>query len=169
MQLRDAVHDDLPAIRALYNALIPTTTVAWRDELASEEEMATWWAQQEAAGNPVLVAEDDAGRVVGYTNWGSFRSERFPGYRHTVELTIHVDGSVHGRGIGRALLEALVEEARQRDVHVMVAAVDADNAGSIAFHESIGFEVVARMPEVGRKFDRWLDLVLLQRMVTESD
>jgi phosphinothricin acetyltransferase len=76
-----------------------------------------------------------------------------------------VDERHHGQGVGGALLEALIAEAPRRDIHVLVAAVDADNAGSIAFHRSLGFAEVARMPEVGRKFDRWLDLVLLQRVV----
>lgn len=162
MQIRGATEADLLAIRRLFNALIPTTTVAWRDDLADEAEMAAWFADRAAAGDPILVAED-AGEVTGYTCWSRFR--HFPGYRQTRELTIHVDERWQGRGVGRALIDALVDEARTRDVHVLVAAVDADNAGSIAFHEALGFQPVARMPEVGRKFDRWLDLVLLQRIV----
>jgi L-amino acid N-acyltransferase len=160
--IRDATAADLPAIRALFNALIPTTTIAWRDDEATVEEMAAWFAEQQADGHPILVAEHD-GEVVGYTCWTGFR--RFPGYRHTAELTVHVDGDHHGRGVGRALLTALVEEAARRDVHVLVAAVDGDNTGSIAFHQALGFVEVARMPEVGRKFDRWLELVLLQRTI----
>ncbi|HEV7721356.1 MAG TPA: GNAT family N-acetyltransferase [Iamia sp.] len=163
--VRPAVEQDLAAITHLFNVLIPTTATAWRDHLADDEEMATWWAQQEAAGHAVLVAEVD-GRVVGYATWTGFRGgDRFPGYRRTVEHTIHVDGDQHGRGVGRALLQELVAEAGRRRVHVMVGAVDSENTGSIAFHEALGFRVVGRMPEVGRKFDRWLDLVLLQRTV----
>lgn len=167
MEIRDAVEGDLPAITHLFNVLIPTTATAWRDDLADADEMATWWATQAAADHPVLVAV--AGdRVVGYATWTGFRGgDRFPGYRRTVELTIHVDGDRQGAGVGRALLEALVGVARRRGVHVMVGAVDSENAGSIAFHEALGFTVVGRMPEVGRKFDRWLDLVLLQRIVDD--
>jgi L-amino acid N-acyltransferase len=163
MQIRPATDDDLPAIRALFNVLIPTTTVAWREHLADEAEIAAWFQRQREADHPVLVADDD-GVVVGYTCWTTFRGgDRFPGYRQTVEHTIHVDGGQQGRGVGRLLMEALLDEARRRDVHVVVGAVDADNAGSLAFHASLGFVEVARMPEVGRKFDRWLDLVLVQR------
>lgn len=163
--VRDAVADDLPAITSLFNALIPTTTVAWRDHLADDQEMTTWLSDQQESGNPVLVADDGSG-VVGYTTWSWFRGgPRFPGYGHTRELTIHVDRTAHGRGVGRALIEALVERARTDGVRVLVAGVDADNQGSIAFHRSLGFEEVARMPEVGRKFDRWLDLVLMQRII----
>jgi phosphinothricin acetyltransferase len=165
MHIRDATEGDVTAIRRLYNALIPTTTIAWRDEPASEEEMHAWFAGQREADRPVLVGEVD-GEVVGYTAWTTFRGgERFPGYRATVELTIHVDGAHHGRGVGRQLLAALIDVARERGIHVMVAGIDADNAASIALHEAMGFTEVARMPEVGRKFDRWLDLVLMQRIL----
>jgi phosphinothricin acetyltransferase len=165
VRIEHATKAHLPAIRRLFNVLIPTTTVAWRDHLASAEEIRTWFDDQQRAGFPVLVAVGDDD-VVGYTCWSTFRGgDRFPGYRHTAELTVHVDEERHGAGIGRALLSALVDEARRRDIHVLVAGVDADNEASIAFHRALGFVEVARMPEVGRKFDRWLDLVLLQRVI----
>lgn len=163
--VRDAVDGDLPAITHLFNVLIPTTATAWRDHLADEDEMATWWAAQATARHPVLVAEVD-GEVVGYATWTGFRGgDRFPGYRRTAELTVHVDGDQHGRGVGRRLMDALMARAAADGIHVLVAAVDAENAGSIAFHERLGFVEVGRMPEVGRKFDRWLTLVLMQRIV----
>ena len=164
MELRDATEDDLPAIRDLYNALIATTTVAWRDDPSTLEEQAAAFASRRAAGYPTIVADDD-GDVVGYTCCTTFRGDRFPGYRHTAELTVHVRGDRHGSGVGSRLIEALVERSRALGLHVLVAAVDADNEASIRFHERLGFEEVARMPEVGRKFDRWLTLVLLQRTI----
>ena len=164
MEIRDATEADLPAIRDLYNALIDTTTVAWRDDPSTLEEHADALAFRRSAGYPTLVAED-GGEVVGYTCCTTFRSDRFPGYRHTAELTVHVAGDRQGAGIGRQLIEALVARARAAELHVLVAAVDADNDDSIDFHRALGFGVVARMPEVGRKFDRWLTLVLLQRVL----
>lgn len=162
--VRAAVEADLPAITHLFNVLIPTTATAWRDHLADEEEMADWWATQQAAGHPVVVADD--GAVVGYATWTGFRGgDRFPGYARTVEHTIHVAEDQHGRGVGRALLDALVAEAGRRDVHVLVGAIDSENEGSLAFHRALGFTEVGRMPEVGHKFGRWLDLVLVQRIV----
>jgi L-amino acid N-acyltransferase YncA len=164
--VRDATEVDVLATLDLFNALIPTTTVAWRDHCASTDEHAAWFAAQRDRGEPVLVAED-AGQVVGYCCWSTFRGgDRFPGYRHTVELTIHVRDGHQGKGVGSMLLRALVGRARQHGVHVMVAAVDADNFGSIDFHRALGFTEVARMPETGRKFGRWLDLVLMQRIVS---
>ena len=163
--VRDAVMSDMPALRSLYNALIPTTTVAWTEEQQTLRQRQSWFRAQSRAGHPVLVAEVD-GTVVGFTAYGSFRgSGKWPGYRHTVEHTIHVDEAHWGQGIGRLLLHALMDRARADDVHVMVAAVDGANSDSIAFHERLGFGIVARMPEVGRKFDRWLDLVLMQRIL----
>lgn len=165
MWVRDARATDVGAITDLFNALIPTTTVTWRDELSNEREQLAWLQERERCGCPTLVADDD-GEVAGYCCWTSFRGgERYPGYRRTVELSVHVRGDCHGQGIGKMLLTALIERARRDGIHVMVAAVDADNTDSISFHAALGFVEVARMPEVGHKFGRWLDLVLLQRIL----
>jgi L-amino acid N-acyltransferase len=163
--IRDATADDVPAISALYNAMIATTTVAWTEEAETLDDRRRWWAARTGDGDATVVADagPEAG-VVGYAAFGPFRDNvKWPGYRLTVEHTIHVDERWHGRGVGRALMEALVDRATRQGLHVMVGAVDGANEASIRFHERLGFEVVARMPEVGRKFDRWLDLVLLQR------
>ena len=165
MNVRDAVDGDMPALRDLYNALIPTTTVAWTETRQTLRERLAWFRRQQREGYPVLVAEA-GGRVVGFAAYGSFRgSGKWPGYRYTVEHTIHVHEDHWNQGIGRSLLVALIDRARAEGVHVMVAAVDGANTESIAFHERLGFTTVARMPEVGRKFDRWLDLVLMQRIL----
>lgn len=165
MIVRDAVDEDMPQCRDLYNALIDSTTVAWMEEKQTTHQRRAWFRQQQRNGYPVLVAQDRTG-VVGFAAYGSFRgSGKWPGYRHTVEHTIHVDGERWGQGIGRLLMEALVERARQSDVHVMVGAIDGHNIDSIRFHERLGFVEVARMPEVGQKFGRWLDLLLMQRII----
>jgi L-amino acid N-acyltransferase YncA len=165
VHVRDATRDDLPAVLRLSNALIPTTTIAWTDRLETIDEREAWFDARAAAGRPVLVA-DDGGAVVGWCSYGDFRdSTKWPGYRHTVELTVHVDEAVHRRGVGRALIEALLDRARADGVHAVIAGIDAENERSLRFHEGLGFVEVARMPEVGRKFDRWLDLVLLQRLL----
>jgi phosphinothricin acetyltransferase len=165
VDVRDARAGDTGAIAALFNALILTTTVGWREHLTTPAEQLEWLHEREERGFPTLVA-DESGEVVGYCCWTSFRGgDRFPGYRHTVEHTVHVRGDRHGQGIGRLLLGALVHRAAAGGIHVMVAGIDADNAASIAFHASMGFVEVARMPETGRKFGRWLELVLMQRII----
>jgi phosphinothricin acetyltransferase len=164
VDVRDATEADVPAISALYNALVTTTTVAWTETPESLEDRRRWFAARTGVGDATLVATDEHGLVIGYAAFGPFRDNaKWPGYRLTVEHTIHVDAEWHGRGVGRGLLGELVERATHQGMHVMVGAVDGANEASIRFHERLGFEVVARMPEVGRKFDRWLDLVLLQR------
>lgn len=168
MIIRDARNDDMAACKELYNALIDSTAVAWTEQRQTLRQRRTWFARQQRLGYPVVVAEDSRG-VVGFGAFGSFRgSGKWPGYRHTVEHTIHVDQDRWGQGVGRALLEDLVERARHSDVHVMVGAIDGDNLDSIRFHEKLGFVEVARMPEVGRKFNRWLDLVLMERIIGDN-
>jgi phosphinothricin acetyltransferase len=165
MIIRDAIDDDMPAVRDLYNALIPTTTVGWTESLQTLRQRRAWYRKQQKEGFPVLVADDDD-EVVGFSAYGSFRGEgKWPGYRFTVEHTIHVRESHWGRGVGRMLLTALAERARQSGIHVMVAAIDGDNEASIRFHERLGFAIVGRMPEVGWKFGRRLELVLMQRIL----
>jgi phosphinothricin acetyltransferase len=163
--IRHAVDADLPQIVEIVNAFLPTTTTEWRDAPHTLADRREWLAQHQRAGDPVLVADID-GEVAGYSCYGDFRdSQKWPGYRFVVEHTIHVRERHWGHGVGRALIEALVERAAAAGKRVMVAAVDAENAGSIRFHERCGFVEVGRMPDIGFKLGRWLTLVLLQRRV----
>jgi phosphinothricin acetyltransferase len=168
MLIRDATTSDLEEITAIYNALLETTTHEWTETLHTVAERAEWLAKQNETGFPALVAVD-GGEVVGWATYGDFRdSTRWPGYRFTVEHSIHVREDCWARGIGRALIDALVDRARREGKHVMVAGIDGENVGSIQFHERLGFFEVARMPELGEKFGRRLDLVLMQRMLDEG-
>ncbi len=165
MEIRDAREEDLPQVVAIQNALIPTTTIEWRDEPYAVDDRQRWLHEHRQHGDPVLVAVDGT-RLLGFAAYSDFRdTHRWPGYRFVVEHTVHVREDQWGTGIGRALVEALVERARLAGKRVVVAAVDGDNAGSIRFHERVGFVEVARLPRLGFKHDRWLDLVLLQRDV----
>lgn len=167
MDIRDATDADLPAIKDLYNARIGTTTVAWSEHRQTLRQRRAWFARQQRGGYPVLVA-DDSGEVTGFAAYGTFRGAgKWPGYRLTVEHTIHVEQSRWGSGTGRALIEGLVDRAKAEGIHVMVGAIDGDNVDSIRFHQRLGFHEVARMPEVGWMFGRWLDLVLVQRIVSD--
>ena len=165
--VRDAVSQDLPAVTAICNALLDTTTYEWSENRHTVAERELWLANQAAIGCPALVAVEGEA-VVGYASYGDFRdSSRWPGYRFTVEHSIHVREDRWGRGIGRMLVESLLDCARREGRHVMVAAIDGSNTRSIRFHDCLGFVEVARMPEIGEKFGRRLDLVLMQRVVDE--
>lgn len=162
LSIRDATEEDLDGLLAIYNDVIRTSTAIFREQPATLEDRRDWWRQRVEQGYPVLVAADESG-VLGFASFGDFRS--WPGYRFTVEHTVHVRADARGRGIGRALMAPLIAHAAALGKHVMIAGVDADNQGSIAFHERLGFTRVAHFREVGYKFDRWLDLVFLQRML----
>lgn len=165
MNIREAEHPDATAINAIYNATVGTTTVAWTEEHESLGTRHAWVAKQRQVGNPILVALRDD-HVVGFASYDDFRdAAKWPGYRYTVEHTIHIHEDHQGEGIGGALLDALVARAAGAGKHVMIGAVDGENAGSIRFHEQHGFAVMGRLPEVGFQFGRWLDLVLMQRML----
>jgi len=165
MLIRDAHDADLPQIVEIVNAFLHTTTTEWRNTEYTLNDRREWLAQHQRMGDPILVA-DIEGEVAGFSSYGDFRdSQKWPGYRFVVENTIHVRERHWGSGVGRALIEALVERAAAAGKRVMVAAVDAENVGSIRFHERCGFVEVARMPDIGFKFGRWLTLVLLQRRV----
>src|SRR5688572_27976773 len=114
---------------------------------------------------PVVVAET-GDEVVGFSTYDHFRGEgKWPGYRSTAELSIHVRQDQWRLGIGRALIERLIERATTAGIHVLVAAIDGENVASIGFHARIGFVEVGRMPHTGQKFGRWLNLVLMQRIL----
>jgi phosphinothricin acetyltransferase len=159
MIIRDAVHDDLPAILEIHNDAIRTTTAIWDEHEVAIDERRAWFESRRAAGLPVLVAELE-GIVLGYASYGPWRPKT--GYRFTVENSVYVHPDHRGRGAANALMPALIEHARGGEVHSIVAGIEATNAGSIALHEKFGFRRVALLPEVGFKFGHWLDLAYLQ-------
>ena len=160
MKVRDATEGDLPGLLAIYNEVIAHSTAVFSDQPATLDDRRAWFAQRAAAGYPVLVAEDAHG-VAGFASFGDFRS--WPGYRHTVEHSIHVRKDVRRSGVGRLLLEPLIARAAALDKHMLLAGIDGENAASIAFHLRFGFVEAGRLREVGRKFGRYIDLVFLQR------
>jgi phosphinothricin acetyltransferase len=159
----DAGDEHLSGILAIYNDVIATSTAVFSDEQVTLEERGRWLEARRAQGYPVLVALDCAGDVIGFGSFGDFRT--WPGYRTTVEHSVHVRADRRGRGTGTALVRALVERAGSLGKHAMIAGVDADNLASLRLHERLGFVRVARLPEVARKFDRWLDLILLELLL----
>ncbi len=160
--IRDATVADLPAILAITNQAIAETTAVWNNTPATIEARTAWMRDRQGRGFPVLVAED-AGEVLGFASFGDFRP--FEGYLHTVEHSIYVAPAAQRRGVGAALLAALVDRARATNKHAIVGGIEAGNTASLALHQRAGFVEVGRMPQVGRKFGRWLDLVFMQKML----
>jgi L-amino acid N-acyltransferase YncA len=159
----DATDADLPAILAIFNDVVATSTAIYRDEPLTLEDRAAWLDGRRADGFPVLVARGEPdGRAIAVGSFGWFKATP-PGYATTVEHTVMVSPAARGGGIGTALLLELITRATDAGFHVMVASIDAENIGSIRLHERLGFVEAGRMPEVARKFGRWVDLVLLQR------
>jgi phosphinothricin acetyltransferase len=162
MEITDAVETDFDAITAIYNDVIRTSTAVFNDAPVSVGDRITWWKARGAQGYPVLVAKDENG-IAGFATFGDFRP--WPGYRFTVEGTIHIDSSARRKGVGAALLQVLIARARQAGKHVMVAGVDSANIASLGFLERSGFERVGHLREVGNKFGKFLDLIFLQYML----
>jgi len=159
MQIRDATAADLLEIRDIYNSIVLASTAIYNDRPVTLEDRETWWRARLAQSCPVLVAADGTG-VLGYASFGDFRP--WPGYRFTVEGTIHIREGVRGQGIGSRLLAELIARARALGKHVMVAGVDSENAASLHFLTSHGFVPAGELREVGFKFGRYLNLNFLQ-------
>jgi len=163
MQIRDAIVADVPSILAITNDVIATSTAIYTETPATFEERRAWLQARQDLGYPVLVALDESGAVAGFATFGDFRA--WPGYRYTIEHSVHVRADRRGQGIGSRLVASLLPRAAALGKHVIIAGIDAANAPSIRLHERLGFERVALFSEVGRKFGRWLDLVFLQRLI----
>jgi L-amino acid N-acyltransferase len=162
MELRSARLEDAEAIREIYNLEVTTSTVTFDLVPRSLEEQEAWLTQRSGA-HAVLVAVDD-GELVGFGSLSPWRDR--PAYRTTVEDSVYVRRDAHGRGVGRAVLAGLVDVAIAHGFHACMARIVGGHEASIALHRSCGFEIVGTEREVGRKFGRWLDVVLMERLLT---
>lgn len=159
MIIRDARREDLPAILAIHNDAILNSLSIWQYEAAPLANREAWLADRRGAGFPVLVAELD-GELAGYASYGAFRAGA--GYDHTVENSVYVRKDLRGRGVARALMEALIAHARAAGRHVIVSAIGLPNDASLALHRRFGFEDVGTLRGIGMKNGMRLDLALLQ-------
>ena len=163
MDIRDARESDLPGLLEIYNEVIATSTAVYADRPVTLEDRIAWWRTRTAQGYPVLVAMREA-VVLGFATFGDFRA--WPGYRFTVEHSVHVSAECRGRGVGRSLMQTLIPRAAALGKHVMIGGIDAANDASIRFHEQLGFERAALLRQVRFKFERWLDLLFMQRFLS---
>ncbi len=163
MLIRPATHADLPGILEIYNDAVLKTTASYDYEPRTLEQRTQWFEERRRDGYPIFVAVDDSDAVAGWSALNPYHARM--GYRFTAENSVYVAASARGQGIGGLLLGPLIEGAKARGLHAIIAAIDAENEASIRLHAKLGFEKVGHFKEVGFKFDRWLDVVYMQRLV----
>jgi L-amino acid N-acyltransferase len=164
MKVRPADKSDLPAILEIYNDAVLTTTASYDYEPHTLEQREHWLALRRRQGLPIFVAEDPAGRVMGWSALNRYHDR--VGYRFTVENSVYVAAGDRGQGVGRALLGPLVDSARSLGLRAIIAAIDASNEASLRLHARFGFFKVGHFRQVGFKFGRWLDVVYLECLVS---
>lgn len=161
--IRSAELNDLPYIQQIYNHEVLNKLANWNDQAFDLAHFQNWFAQLQHSNFPLFVIENTQDKkIAGYADYSTFR--QISGFRHTVEHSIFIDPSYARQGLGIKLLNHLIEHAKTQKVHVMVAAIDHENLGSIKLHERLGFKHTGYMPRVGRKMGTWRDLVLMQFM-----
>ena len=160
--IRPATEADIPAIAAIYGHSVANETASFEFDPPSESEMGRRMGLIREAGYPYFVCEGNESRVLGYAYAGAWRPR--VGYNHTVEDSLYVASDAQRKGVGRALLRALIAETEALGFRQMVAVIgDSRHVASIALHRNEGFEIVGRLPTLGHKFGLWLDSVLMQR------
>lgn len=164
--IRPATEADLPTILDIYNHAVLNTTATYDHTPVSLESRQVWFAERVGSGLPVLVATDEAGQVLGWASYGPYRPRL--GYSRTVEHSVYLSPEAQGQGTGGRLLETLINHARAAGVHTMIGVIDADNVGSLRFHERYGFRETGRLPQVGHKFGRWLDAAFMVLHLNED-
>lgn len=163
IEIRNAVERDLKNLLNIYNESVVNSTAVYDDQPRTLQAQSAWFEKKQEMLHPVLVAVED-GQAVGFCSYGPFRA--WAGFDRTVESSVYLDASYRGKGIGTRLMSQLIERAIVQEYHVMVAGIDTTNFGSIQLHQKLGFSQVAHFREVGRKFDRWLDLLFLQKILS---
>ncbi|QDU75559.1 N-acyltransferase YncA [Bremerella volcania] len=148
------------AILEIFNDAIVHSTALYDYHPRPMESMVTWFATKKAGNFPVIGVVDEAGQLMGFASYGTFRP--WAAYKYTVEHSVYVHKDHRGKGLGMMLMKRLIEMAEQNDVHVLVGGIDLSNAGSVRLHEKLGFELSGTIRQVAYKFGRWLDLGFYQ-------
>jgi phosphinothricin acetyltransferase len=147
-------------ILAIFNEAILNSTALYDYKPRTADMMRAWFEAKVNGNFPVIGAQGDDGELMGLASFGAFRA--WPAYKYSVEHSVYVDARFRGRGVGRRLLEEIIEAARERDYHVLIGGIDATNRPSLALHERLGFSHCGTIRQAGFKFGRWLDLSFYQ-------
>lgn len=162
IKIRPATVADLPKILEIVNHAILNTTAIYDYDSRNLEQQRTWFDEKQSSQFPIIVAEYNK-EVMGFGTFGPFRIKI--GYRFTVEHSVYVSEKYVGKGIGKLILQRLIELAKENKFHTMIGVIDASNSGSIEFHKKFGFIETGLLKEVGYKFDKWLDVCLMQLLL----
>ena len=162
IEIRPATVADLDTILIIYNHAIKHSTAVYSYEPYTPEMMQEWYTEKMTNNFPVYVSTEGE-TVTGFVTYGKFRMR--PAYQFTMEHSIYVHHNHRRKGIAKALMPFIINQARQADIHTLIGGIDAENEVSIAFHEQFGFKKVAQIKEAGYKFERWLDLVFMQLLL----
>ena len=163
MLIRPATRADLPGILEIYNEAVLNTTASYDYEPRTLEHRTAWFDDNVKNSYPVFVAVNDQNGVVGWSALNRFHDRM--GYRFTAENSIYVAAGHRGKGIGTLLMPPLINGAKERGLRAIVALIDAKNESSIRLHARFGFERVGLLKQVGFKFDHWLDVVYMERVI----
>jgi L-amino acid N-acyltransferase YncA len=166
MIIRSATENDLEQMLNIYNEIILQTTAVYQYQIHTLEMRREWFIAKQQQGFPVFVAELD-NAVAGFSTFGNFRN--WQAYKYSVENSIYVASNQRGKGIGKLLLQPLIQAAKKMNMHTIIAGIDATNEVSLRLHRNFGFEEVAHFKQVGYKFNRWLDLKFLQLMLNTPE
>lgn len=164
--IRPAVLDDVPAILNIFNEVVLKGTAVYCYLPESLETKVNWFNDRVNAGYPVFTAVL-SGNVIGYASYGKFHDR--PAYKYSVEHSVFVDKDFRGQGVAKLLLQELIRDAVKKQYHTIIGCIDAENEASIKLHEKFGFEIVGNLKQVGYKFDRWLDMKMLQLVLNTPE
>ncbi|HTK99083.1 MAG TPA: GNAT family N-acetyltransferase [Pseudomonadales bacterium] len=163
MQIVHCDHDaHAEQILAILNEVIANSTALYDYKPRTLDSMAGWFGTKDANRFPVIGAIDD-GRLAGFASYGTFRA--WPAYKYSVEHSVYVHRDHRGKGLGKVLMQHLIEAAVEQQYHVMIGAIDVSNANSIRLHEQFGFVHAGTVRHAGFKFGRWLDVAFYQRIL----
>lgn len=151
------------AILEIFNEAIVNSTALYDFKPRTLASMEVWFSNKDKGNFPVIGIEDELGALLAFGSFGVFRA--WPAYKYSMEHSVYVHKDHRGQGLGVKVMQALINAAKQRDVHALIGAIDATNAKSIALHERLGFKHVGTLPQVGFKFGRWLDLAFYQLLL----
>lgn len=152
------------AILAILNEAILHSTALYDYKARSLDSMVSWFSVKERQGFPVIgIEESESGQLRGFASYGTFRA--WPAYKYSIEHSVYVHADYRGQGLGRRLMQALIEAARANNYHCVIGGIDMENAASIALHEKLGFTQAGVIRQAGFKFGKWLDLGFYQMLL----